>query len=120
MRAIAIPFTNAIPQKAVLDAEHCGTCGTCARVCPTDAIEFDQQPRNADHRTDAVIVASGFRVERYERQAAIQRRAQQEHHFSADAGALARSAWSVWPRAAALGWQDSVFGRFCAVRGFAR
>lgn len=62
VRAIAVPFTNAIPQKAVLDAEHCGTCGTCARVCPTDAIEFDQQPRNLTIRTDAVIIASGFQL----------------------------------------------------------
>ncbi len=62
VRAIAVPFTNAIPQKAVLDAEHCGTCGTCARVCPTGAIEFDQQPRNLTIRTDAVIVASGFQL----------------------------------------------------------
>ncbi len=60
VRAIAVPFTNAIPQKAILDAEHCGTCGTCARVCPTDAIEYDQQPRSLTIRTDAVIVASGF------------------------------------------------------------
>ncbi len=62
VRAIAVPFTNAIPQKAVLDAEHCGTCGTCARVCPTDAIEFDQQPRSVTIRTDSVIVASGFHL----------------------------------------------------------
>jgi heterodisulfide reductase subunit A len=62
VRAIAVPFTNAIPQKAVLDAEHCGTCGTCARVCPTDAIEFDQKPRSLTIRTDAVIVASGFQL----------------------------------------------------------
>ncbi len=62
VRAIAVPFTNAIPQKAVLDAAHCGTCGTCARVCPTGAIEFDQQPRHLTIRTDAVIVASGFQL----------------------------------------------------------
>ncbi|MGD0548339.1 MAG: CoB--CoM heterodisulfide reductase iron-sulfur subunit A family protein [Terracidiphilus sp.] len=62
VRAIAVPFTNDIPQKAVLDAEHCGTCGTCARVCPTDAIEFDQQPRSLTIRTDAVIIASGFQL----------------------------------------------------------
>jgi heterodisulfide reductase subunit A len=62
VRAIAVPFTNAIPQKAILDAEHCGTCGTCARVCPTDAIEFDQLPRSLTIRTDAVIVASGFQL----------------------------------------------------------
>jgi len=62
VRAIAVPFTNAIPQKAVLDAEHCGTCGTCARVCPTDAIEFDQKPRILTIQTDAVVIASGFRL----------------------------------------------------------
>ena len=62
VRAIAVPFTNAIPQKAVLDAEHCGTCGTCARVCPTGAIEFDQQPRRLTIGAGAVIVASGFQL----------------------------------------------------------
>lgn len=60
VRAIAVPFTNAIPQKAILDAEHCLTCGTCARVCPTDAIEFDQKPRMLSIEAGAVIVASGF------------------------------------------------------------
>ncbi|MDE3149324.1 MAG: CoB--CoM heterodisulfide reductase iron-sulfur subunit A family protein [Acidobacteriota bacterium] len=62
VRAIAVPFTNAIPQKAVLDAEHCATCGACARVCPTEAIEFDQQPRRLTVSADAVIVASGYRL----------------------------------------------------------
>ncbi|MFP5208947.1 MAG: FAD-dependent oxidoreductase [Acidobacteriota bacterium] len=62
VRAIAVPFTNAIPQKAVLNAEVCGTCGTCARVCPTGAIEYDQQPRKLTIRTDAVILASGFNL----------------------------------------------------------
>jgi heterodisulfide reductase subunit A len=59
-RAIGVAFTNAIPQKAVLDPELCATCGTCARVCPTDAIEFDQQPQTLIVETDAVVVASGF------------------------------------------------------------
>ncbi len=59
-RAIGVAFTNAIPQKAVLDPELCATCGTCARVCPTDAIEFDQQPETVIVETDAVVVASGF------------------------------------------------------------
>jgi heterodisulfide reductase subunit A2 len=62
VKAIAVPFTNAIPQKAVLNADVCGTCGTCARVCPTEAIEYDQQPRTLTIRTDAVIVASGFNL----------------------------------------------------------
>jgi heterodisulfide reductase subunit A len=59
-RAIAVPFTNAIPQKAVLNPDVCGTCGTCARVCPTGAIEFDQQPRTLEIEARAVVLASGF------------------------------------------------------------
>ncbi len=59
-RAIAVPFTNAIPQKAVLNPELCTTCGSCARVCPTDAIEYDQQSEVVEIETDAVVVASGF------------------------------------------------------------
>jgi heterodisulfide reductase subunit A len=59
-RAIGVAFTNAIPQKAVLDPELCATCGTCARVCPTDAIEFDQQPETVIVETDAVVIASGY------------------------------------------------------------
>jgi heterodisulfide reductase subunit A len=59
-RAIGVAFTNAIPQKAVLDPELCATCGTCARVCPTDAIEFDQQPETVIVEADAVVIASGY------------------------------------------------------------
>ena len=46
----------------MLDPEYCGTCGTCARVCPTDAIEFDQQPRRSKLCTDAVVIASGLQL----------------------------------------------------------
>ncbi len=59
-RAIAVPFTNAIPQKAVLNPEYCRTCGTCARACPTGAIEFDQQPETFDIEANTVVIASGF------------------------------------------------------------
>jgi len=62
IRAIAVPFTNAIPQKAVLDAEHCIACGACARACPTDAIRYDQQDRRITVEAGAVIIASGFQL----------------------------------------------------------
>ncbi len=62
VRAISIAFTNAIPQKAVLDADYCLACGLCLRACPTDAIEFDQQPRQETLLAGAVIVASGFQL----------------------------------------------------------
>jgi heterodisulfide reductase subunit A2 len=34
-KAICIPFSNAIPQIAVLDAENCMLCGKCEKICPT-------------------------------------------------------------------------------------
>ena len=39
-RAIYIPHGNAIPQKAVLDVEHCIFCGKCEKVCPTNCLDF--------------------------------------------------------------------------------
>jgi heterodisulfide reductase subunit A len=61
-RAIAVPFANAIPQKAVLDPDRCLACGACARACPTGAIEYDQQPRTLVAEVSAVIIASGFQL----------------------------------------------------------
>lgn len=62
VRAIAVPFTNAIPQYAVLNADYCIACGACAKVCPTDAIKFDQQAETLAIETDAVILATGFKL----------------------------------------------------------
>ncbi|MCF7669576.1 MAG: FAD-dependent oxidoreductase [Verrucomicrobia bacterium] len=60
IRAIAVPFTNAIPQKAVLNPEYCIACGACAKVCPTDAVKFDQEQLIYHVDADSVIIASGF------------------------------------------------------------
>ena len=62
IRAIAVPFTNAIPQYAVLNPEFCIACGACAKVCPTDAIKFEQQPETYTIATDAVVLATGFKL----------------------------------------------------------
>ena len=34
------PTANAIPQKAVLDLEHCVFCGKCEKACPTDCLRL--------------------------------------------------------------------------------
>ena len=63
IRAIAIPFTNAIPQYAVLNPDYCTTCGACARVCPTDAIDYTQQSRTFSIHADTVILAPGYKLD---------------------------------------------------------
>jgi len=62
VRAIAVPFTNAIPQYAVLNPDYCIACGACAKVCPTDAIKYDQQAETLTVETDAVVLATGFKL----------------------------------------------------------
>ncbi len=59
-KAIAIPFSNAIPQVPVLDPAHCILCGKCALACPTDAIDFEQAPTQLTLRCRTVIVTTGF------------------------------------------------------------
>lgn len=64
-KAIYIPYDQAIPKKAVIDAENCltfrkGACRLCKDVCPTEAIDFEQQARTMPLKAGAIIVATGF------------------------------------------------------------
>jgi heterodisulfide reductase subunit A len=59
-KAIYIPFSNAIPQVATLDVENCSLCGKCANVCPTDAVDFFQQPRTMTLTATTAVMATGF------------------------------------------------------------
>jgi len=61
-RAIYIPHANAIPQVAVLDVENCTFCGACAKVCPTDCIDYLQEPEKVTVDVGAVVVASGLNI----------------------------------------------------------
>lgn len=61
-KAISIPFTNAIPQYAVLDDQVCTVCGSCVRACPTDCIDLLQKPRTVQVDAGAVILATGFEL----------------------------------------------------------
>jgi heterodisulfide reductase subunit A len=61
-RAIRVPFSTAVPQKAVLDIEHCILCGKCERICPVDAIDFTQEPQTFTVAAQAIVLATGFEM----------------------------------------------------------
>lgn len=61
-RAAYIPFTNAIPQVALIDADACILCGRCVTACPTDAIVLDQQPEIVEVTARAVVATTGWQL----------------------------------------------------------
>jgi heterodisulfide reductase subunit A len=61
-KAISIPFSNAIPQIAVMDVENCMLCGRCAKACPTEAIDYFQQPEDFVIRSKTAVLATGFEL----------------------------------------------------------
>ena len=61
-KAIAIPFSNAIPQVAVLDPRHCMLCGRCERACPTGAVDYFQQPQPFSLTAGTAVVTTGFEM----------------------------------------------------------
>ncbi len=61
-KAIYIPFSNAIPQIALLDAENCMLCGKCEKICPTGAVDYFQKPEAFSISAKTVILATGFEL----------------------------------------------------------
>ncbi len=61
-KAIYVPFSNAIPQVALLDVENCLLCGRCEQVCPTKAVDYFQEPIPFRIRCSTAILATGFEL----------------------------------------------------------
>lgn len=59
-RAIYVPFSTAMPQKALIDIDNCLFCGKCEKVCPAEAVDFTQQAEVLQISTDAIVLATGF------------------------------------------------------------
>ncbi len=66
-RAIYRPFPQAVPNKPVIDREHCrmfttGKCGVCQKMCPTGAINYETQDEIFTEQFGAIVVATGFEM----------------------------------------------------------
>ena len=61
-KAAYIPFSNAIPQLALIDVDNCALCGKCAKVCPTDAIDYAMQPQDFTIVAKTAVLATGFEL----------------------------------------------------------
>ena len=59
-KAIYVPFSIANPRIAAIDIENCLLCGLCEKVCPADAIDFTQEPKEILIQVKSVVLATGF------------------------------------------------------------
>lgn len=56
---------QAVPNKPVIDAEHClwlrqKKCGICSKVCEIKAIDYEQKERVIEEKFGAIILATGY------------------------------------------------------------
>jgi len=67
-KAIYVPFPQAVPNKPVIDKDHCtyflkeGKCGVCQIVCSPQAIDFNQKDEIIEEEVGAIIVATGYEL----------------------------------------------------------
>jgi len=67
-KAVYKYYAQAIPSSYAIDAKNCRQlghgkkCGVCAKVCPADAVDYDQKEELLDLDVGAVIVSSGFKA----------------------------------------------------------
>lgn len=64
-RAVYIPFAQAVPKVATIDADYCtmlksGKCGLCAKVCTAGAIDYTQKDEIVEEQYGAIVAATGF------------------------------------------------------------
>jgi heterodisulfide reductase subunit A len=65
-KAIYMPFPQAVPRIPVMDTESCiwferQKCRACEKLCPTKAIQFDQQDEILELNVGNIIMATGWK-----------------------------------------------------------
>jgi heterodisulfide reductase subunit A len=68
-KAIYVQYAQAVPLKYVIDAENCiffvkgkGKCKACEKLCPSEAINLEDQEKELTIKVGAVVLASGSRA----------------------------------------------------------
>lgn len=66
-KAVYRPFPQAVPKYPVIDRDNCtwyqqGKCRLCEKVCPTNAINFDQEDEILEVKVGNIIVATGYDI----------------------------------------------------------
>ena len=66
-KAVYMPFKQAVPLVATIDPDHClyftkGVCKICQKVCPSNAINYEQKPEETELNVSSIILATGFDV----------------------------------------------------------
>ena len=64
-KAIYTPFPQAVPNKPVIDREHCikfqkNKCGVCQKMCPVQAVDYEMEDEIIGERVGAIVVATGY------------------------------------------------------------
>jgi heterodisulfide reductase subunit A len=59
-KAIYLPISNAVPQVPRLEVADCILCGRCAKVCPTDAVDYFQQEEEITLAARVVVLGTGY------------------------------------------------------------
>ncbi|MFQ6040883.1 MAG: 4Fe-4S binding protein, partial [Candidatus Poribacteria bacterium] len=66
-KSIYFPFPQAVPKIPVLDTSTCryfqtGRCRVCQRICPRQAVDYEQKDQIVEYDIGAIVVATGFDV----------------------------------------------------------
>jgi len=66
-KAIYVPYPQAVPLKYSIDPDRCiwlkkGKCGVCEKICPTQAIRFDDTAKEISRDVGAVIMTAGLQA----------------------------------------------------------
>jgi len=66
-KAVYMQFPQALPRIPVIDRDNCiwferGKCGACKKLCPTGAIDFDQEDELLELDVGNIVLATGYKL----------------------------------------------------------